>query len=176
MSDTIAINMKSVTRKKDTETKLDNFFANYKLKKTEEKNTRIDMAEIGRTLKEKVDSFFDPTTGMSEEEKAKFIKEMNRKIKAGEKLTADEMQYLRANDPIQYAKMAKVQVERQALETRLKHCKSKEKAREEYASAMSRVSDDDPTREETIAAYNNMYKEFTESGEYDRLPEEEKEE
>ena len=48
------------------------------------------------------------------------------------KLSADEMQYLRMNDPVTYAKMAKVQIQRKALESRLKQAKSKEEALEIY--------------------------------------------
>ena len=177
MGEEITVNLKAVVRKKTPETKLSNLFSKYKKvnPEEEEKKTKLDKAEIGRSMKSIVDSIFDPTTGMSEEEKEAFINELHRKIKAGEKLTADEMQYLRINDPIQYAKMAKVQAERQALETRLKHCKSKEEAQEAYVSAMSRVSKEDPTREETIAAYNNVYEEFTKSGDYDKLPNTKKE-
>lgn len=70
------------------------------------------------------------------------------------------MQYLRMNDPVTYAKMAKVQIQRKALESRLKQAKSKEEALEIYTSAKSRISDDDPAREELNAAYDDAYGEF----------------
>ena len=121
----------------------------------------IPVTNVGERLKEIIDSILDPTSGMTEKQKADFTKELHRKIEHGEKLTADEMQYLRINDPIEYAKMAKVQIQRQALEDRLKSCKTKEEARDVYIEAMSRINQDDPTIKETMAAYNNVYKEFT---------------
>ena len=85
------------------------------------------------------------------------------------------MQYLRMNDPVTYAKMAKVQIQRKALESRLKQAKSKEEALEIYTSAKSRISDDDPAREELNAAYDDAYGEFKKSEQYKKLPATEKE-
>ena len=140
-------------------------FAKYKLKSEDEqqKESQVDTSTIGLTLKDAVDSIFDPTTGMSDEEKKKFIDKLYKKIKSGKKLSADEMQYLRMNDPVTYAKMAKVQIQRKALESRLKQAKSKEEALEIYTSAKSRISDDDPAREELNAAYDDAYGEFKKS-------------
>lgn len=135
----------------------------------------LDRASIGAALKDVVDSIFDPTTGMSDEEKEKFIEKLHKKIKNGDELSADEMQYLRINEPLTYAKMAKVQMQRKCLETQLNSCKSKEEAHDKYIQAMSRISDDDPVRAETIAAYNNVYDEFKESEEYKKLPNTDKE-
>mgnify|MGYP000767538467 CR=1 FL=1 len=49
-------------------------FAKYKLKSEDEqqKESQVDTSTIGLTLKDAVDSIFDPTTGMSDEEKKKF--------------------------------------------------------------------------------------------------------
>lgn len=46
-------------------------FAKYKLKSEDEqqKESQVDTSTIGLTLKDAVDSIFDPTTGMSDEEK-----------------------------------------------------------------------------------------------------------
>ena len=84
-------------------------FAKYKLKSEDEqqKESQVDTSTIGLTLKDAVDSIFDPTTGMSDEEKKKFIEKLYKKIKSGKKLSADEMQYLRMNDPVTYAKWQK---------------------------------------------------------------------
>ena len=152
-------------------------FAKYKLKSEDEqqKESQVDTSTIGLTLKDAVDSIFDPTTGMSDEEKKKFIDKLYKKIKSGKKLSADEMQYLRMNDPVTYAKMAKVQIQRKALESRLKQAKSKEEALEIYTSAKSRISDDDPAREELNAAYDDAYGEFKKSEQYKKLPATEKE-
>ena len=152
-------------------------FAKYKLKSEDEqqKESQVDTSTIGLALKDAVDSIFDPTTGMSDEEKKKFIDKLYKKIKSGKKLSADEMQYLRMNDPVTYAKMAKVQIQRKALESRLKQAKSKEEALEIYTSAKSRISDDDPAREELNAAYDDAYGEFKKSEQYKKLPATEKE-
>ena len=106
-------------------------FAKYKLKSEDEqqKESQVDTSTIGLTLKDAVDSIFDPTTGMSDEEKKKFIEKLYKKIKSGKKLSADEMQYLRMNDPVTYAKMAKVQIQRKALESRLKLTISQQRRR-----------------------------------------------
>ncbi len=155
---------------------IDNIFANYKESdESEDTYCGYDNLSIGQTLKEAVDEIFDPTAGMTDKQKEDFVQKLESKIKRGEKLSADEMQYLRIHDPIEYAKMAKVQMQRQALESRLKACKSKEEAQKVYTDAMSRISDDDPAREETIAAYNNAYDEFKKSDAYKALPATEKE-
>lgn len=155
---------------------IDNLFAKYKSdNNTDPQSSSIDTASIGVMLKDAVDSIFDPTSGMTEEQKKKFIEKLENKIKHGKKLTADEMQYLRINNPIEYAKMAKVQIQREALENRLKSCKSKEEAHDLYVDAMSKISDNDPAKRETIAAYNDTYKEFQKSNEYSSLPNTKKE-
>lgn len=60
---------------------------------------------------------------------------------------------------------------RDSLESRLKQSSSKEEAAEIYTDAMSSVSKDDPMKEFIIAAYDDVYKEFQKSGEYQSLPE-----
>ena len=140
----------------------------------EDENTKLDTLSIGLQLKEAVDSIFDPTTGMSEEKK-KFVQKLYRKLESGKKLSADEMQYLRKNDPVTYAKAAKVQVLRESLKKQLKSATSKEKAADIYTQAMSRISEDDPARKEIMAAYDDVYREFRKSDEYKALPNTEKE-
>lgn len=83
---------------------INNLFKKYRKDDTEneneDENTKLDTLSIGLQLKEAVDSIFDPTTGMSEEEKKKFVQKLYRKLESGKKLSADEMQYLRKNDPV----------------------------------------------------------------------------
>ena len=154
---------------------INNLFKKYRKDDTEneDENTKLDTLSIG--LKEAVDSIFDPTIGMSEEEKKKFVQKLYRKLESGKKLSADEMQYLRKNDPVTYAKAAKVQVLRESLKKQLKSATSKEKAADIYTQAMSRISEDDPARKEIMAAYDDVYKEFRKSDEYKALPNTEKE-
>ena len=115
---------------------INNIFKKYRKDDTEneneDENTKLDTLSIGLQLKEAVDSIFDPTTGMSEEEKKKFVQKLYRKLESGKKLSADEMQYLRKNDPVTYAKAAKVQVLRESLKKQLKSATSKEKAADIY--------------------------------------------
>ena len=149
---------------------INNLFKKYRKDDTEneneDENTKLDTLSIGLQLKEAVDSIFDPTTGMSEEEKKKFVQKLYRKLESGKKLSADEMQY---------AKAAKVQVLRESLKKQLKSATSKEKAADIYTQAMSRISEDDPARKEIMAAYDDVYKEFRKSDEYKALPNTEKE-
>jgi hypothetical protein len=162
-------NVKAILNNKSSAA--DNLFAKYSIsQETDGGTAKYDDLNIGQVLKEAIDSIFDPTSGMTDKQKEDFVKELELKINRGEKLTADEMQYLRINNPLEYAKMAKVQIQREALENRLKSCKSKEEAQEVYTEAMSRISDDDPAKKETIAAYNNAYEEFRKSDEYSKLP------
>ena len=117
----------------------------------------------------------DKSITVHEEEKKKFVQKLYRKLESGKKLSADEMQYLRKNDPVTYAKAAKVQVLRESLKKQLKSATSKEKAADIYTQAMSRISEDDPARKEIMAAYDDVYKEFRKSDEYKALPNTEKE-
>ena len=139
---------------------INNLFKKYRKDDTEneneDENTKLDTLSIGLQLKEAVDSIFDPTTGMSEEEKKKFVQKLYRKLESGKKLSADEMQYLRKNDPVTYAKAAKVQVLRESLKKQLKSATSKEKAADIYTQAMSRISEDDPARKEIIRSSESL--------------------
>ena len=135
----------------------------------------MDTTTIGLQLKEAVDSIFDPTTGMTEKEKDNFVKKLYRKLESGKKLTQDEMQYLRMNDPVTYAKAARVQVMREAFKKQLENAKSKEEASDMYLTNMSRVGDDDPAKKELEAAYEDVYSQFKKTDVYKKLPDTRKE-
>ncbi len=126
-------------------------------------------------LRVAVKDYLNPTAGMTDEQKERFIKKLYAKIQSGKKLTADEMQYLRMNDPVTYMKVARVQAQREALETQLKNCKSKEEAQDIYLDKVSRISEDDPARQELRAAYDDAYDEYKKSGDYKSLPRTEEE-
>ena len=67
-----------------------NIFKKYSVGNEETKTqNEADTATIGLHLKEAVDSIFDPTTGMTEEQKKKFVEKLYRKLESGKKLTAD---------------------------------------------------------------------------------------
>lgn len=125
---------------------------------------------IAREFKEKMKNLLDPTSGMSDEDKAKYEQKINQKIKNGEKLTSTEMNYLRIKSPYVYALISRVQLQRQALEDKLKNCRSKEEVEEAYNFAISHIAKDDPAREPLQAAYDNVTKEFKKSSEYKNLP------
>lgn len=152
-------------------------FSNYQKKENfNEQSQPITAENMGMVFKEAIDNIFDPTTAMTDKQKEDFIKEIQRKIDKGEKLTYDEMQYLRINNPVQYAKMVKVQMKREALERRLEACKSKQDAQEVYVDAVSRIGKDDSAIKETLAAYDNTMEEFKKTDQYKRLPQEEEKE
>lgn len=142
---------------------------------TQNCKTGIDTATIGLQLKEAVDAIFDPTTGMTEEQKKSFVEKIYKKLESGKKLTYDELQYLRLHDPITYAKAARVQVMREVLKRQLENAKSKEEAADIYLTNMSRIADDDPAKKELEAAYNDEYSEFKKSDDYKKLPDTRKE-
>lgn len=153
-----------------------NIFKKYSVGNEETKTqNEADTATIGLHLKEAVDSIFDPTTGMTEEQKKKFVEKLYRKLESGKKLTADEMQYLRMNDPVTYAKAARVQTMREAFKKQLENAKSKEEASDMYLTNMSRIGEDDPAKKELQAAYEDVYSEFRKMNAYKKLPDTRKE-
>ena len=131
-------------------------------------SSRMDMLRVA------VHDYLDPTAGMTDAQRERFIKKIYAKIQSGKKLTQDEMAYLRKYDPVTYMKVARIQAQREALEAQLKSCKSKEEAQELYTDTVSRIPEDDPARKELMAAYDDAYEEFKKSDGYDSLPEKEK--
>ena len=133
-------------------------------------SSRMDMLRVA------VKDYLDPTAGMTDEQRERFIRKLYAKIQSGKKLTQDEMAYLRKYDPVTYMKVARIQAQREALEAQLKNCKSKKEAEELYTDTVVRVPDDDPARKELLAAYDDAYEEFKKSGGYGKLPENDKKE
>ena len=106
----------------------------------------------------------------SDEEKGKRLGSIQAKLRAGKKLTSEEMDYLRANDPEAYMHALRIQQARKSLEESLKHAKSKQEAQEIISSAVSGITKDDPDREAMIAAVSDVADKFMESAEYNKLP------
>lgn len=142
---------------------------------TNSAGSAFDTATIGLQLKQAVDSIFDPTTGMSDEQKKRFVEKLYKKLESGKKLSADELQYLRMNDPVTYAKAARVQMMRESFKKQLESAKSKEQAADMYLQNMSRIADDDPAKKGLEAAYNDVYSQFKKTEAYKKLPDTEKE-
>ena len=106
----------------------------------------------------------------SDEEKGKHLGAIQAKLRAGKKLTSEEMDYLRANDPEAYMHALRIQQARKSLESSLKHAKSKQEAQEIISSAVSGITKDDPDREAMIAAVSDVADKFMKSAEYNKLP------
>ena len=79
------------------------------------------------------------------------------------------------NDPVTYAKAARVQMMRESFKKQLESAKSKEQAADMYLQNMSRIADDDPAKKELEAAYNDVYSQFKKTEAYKKLPDTEKE-
>lgn len=122
------------------------------------------------SITENISELLSPACGMTEEEKEAYFAKIMAKLKSGKKLSSEEMLFLQAEHPELYQQVARVQNMRDSLETRLKHCSSKEKAATIYSNAVSMVSKDDPMKEYIIAAYDDTMKEFRDSEEYQALP------
>ena len=106
----------------------------------------------------------------SDEEKGKRLGAIQAKLRAGKKLTSEEMDYLRANDPEAYMHALRIQQARKSLEESLKHAKSKQEAQEIISSAVSSITKNDPDREAMIAAVSDVADRFMKSAEYNKLP------
>ncbi len=117
--------------------------------------------------------FFDPTTGMSEEQQAAFEERITQKLRSGKKLSAEEMNYLQVKNPQMYVQAARVQTMRENLKSQLENCKSKEEVEKIYGDAVSMIGKEDPMREAIMAAYDDVAKEFKKTEEYQALPEKE---
>lgn len=123
------------------------------------------------SITQNISELLSPACGMTEEEKASYFAKIMAKLKSGKKLTAEEMRFLQAENPILYQQAARIQTMRDSLETRLKHCSSKEEAATIYTDAMSSIAKDDPMKEYIVAAYDDVYQEFRKTDEYQALPE-----
>ena len=182
MSQNVYVNLKSLKTsvsggRQTAFDKLSTAFGKYS--KTGNDNNQADkttkFASRMNMLRVAVKDYLDPTAGMTDEQKERFVKKLYAKIQSGKKLTPDEMQYLRQNDPVTYMKAARVQAQREAFETQLNNCKSKEEAQDLYLDKVSRISEDDPARQELRAAYDDAFDEYKKSGDYKSLPDTEKE-
>lgn len=131
----------------------------------------MDVFEVTKNISE----LLSPACGMSDEEKAAYLAHIQAKLKAGKKLTPEEMRFLQAEYPDLYLQAARVASMRESLEQQLKSCRSKEAAETAFSASLSMVSDKDPMKEAIVAAYQDAYNEFKESGDYQNLPDTEKE-
>ncbi len=128
----------------------------------------------GFSIQSELMEYLDPTAGLSEEEKKAYEEKIMQKLRSGKKLTAEEMNYLRAKNPQLYVQAARVQAMRENLKNQLEHCKSKEEVEKVYGNFTSMISKDDPMKEALVAAYDDELKEFKKTDKYQALPAKEK--
>ena len=120
--------------------------------------------------KKAVSELMDPTSQMSDEERAQYEQKIFQKLKQGKRLSSAEMNYLQIHNPTMYQKALRVQNAKERLQTRLEHCRSKEEANDVIAMEMSAVSDKDPDREYMLAGLQETAKEYRQDSHYSRLP------
>lgn len=126
------------------------------------------------SITENISELLSPACGMTEEEKEAYLSKIMAKLKSGKKLTAEEMRFLQAENPVLYQQAARVQAMRDSLETRLAHATSKENAVSIYSDAVSHIGGNDPMKEYIVAAYDDAMKEFRKTDTYQQLPQTEK--
>lgn len=119
---------------------------------------------------------------------AKLQAQIDLKLKCGQRLSAEEMEYLRKNDPESYQHVKSVQAEQKQYEEELKRCKTKDEVERvkmlHTASSLGAVNSimNNPAIPENKkfelvmrehqknAALQQSTKEFVESGKYAKLP------
>lgn len=129
---------------------------------------------IGQQLMEYARSIREE--GKRGETKEAYAARVYAKARSGQKLTPDEMSFLARTNPELYQKVLRAQRIRREMESRLKNCRSKQEAQEVFASFVGSISEKDPDRDMIIQALNQAFREFQESGEYQRLPDTEEDE
>lgn len=137
----------------------------------EEKSTQ----NINQVIKEALFKMSDPTPDMTDEERESYHRKLLAKLESGQKLTSQELAFLRTNDPAAYQKARRMEQKRQWLTEQMKKCKSKQEVSDVVSDAIAHVSEKDPDRNAIIATYREAYKEFRKTPGYCRLPDTRKE-
>lgn len=108
-----------------------------------------------------------------EDTREKYEARIRAKLKAGKRLNAKELQYLKEYNPVLYTHAIRIENKRRNVEQQLRNAASKEEVEEIRFRAMSSISDKDPVKEYMRAAVQEAVEEFKESDEYKSLPERE---
>lgn len=74
----------------------------------------------------------------TKEQTCKKVQSIQLKLYSGKKLSSQEMEYLRKNDPQAYEKAKSIAAERKAYEEKLKNCKTKEEVERAKLSSLSK--------------------------------------
>ncbi len=116
------------------------------------------------------------------------MQQIRTKMASGKKLSSDEMEFLKENDPETYRKAKNIELEQEAYEQELKRCKTKEEVQRtrlsHAAASLATVKnvENDPhipegkklelVMEELMRtnAMNDTYQKFTKSGAFRKLP------
>ena len=102
------------------------------------------------------------------------LNRITQKMKAGKKLSAEELEFLKNNDYALYLKYIKILREREAFEEELKNAKTKQEAADIRNITMSEInksSGDAEEKEIKSAQFSEAYKEFSDSKQFSQLPE-----
>lgn len=172
----INTNVSVISEKETTVVKTEAYMDSENVKSVAALQIRQCAYQCAQEITERIKELMDPTAGMSEAEKASYDKKVMAKIYSGKELTSEELRYIRMNYPAMYPQVLRVQIQRKAFEERIKHCHSKQEVEDAYQEVMMHVSEDDPMRTVLYAAYTDVYKEFKESEDYEKLPEKSEEE
>lgn len=102
---------------------------------------------------------------------AAYEAKLGAKVRAGKKLTCEELNYIRVHMPELYAKALRMMTKRQAVEQAFKSCKSKQEVDAVLSAQMLAVGEKDVDREMLCNAIQEVAAEFKSSGAFKSLPE-----
>lgn len=140
-----------------------------------------------KTLEDYLNTSLSSTEGMNHRGDDK-LRNIQNKVLAGSKLTAEERKYLQEKDPETYNKLKQAEQEQKAFEQKLRQCKTKEEAQRlkmTYVNAsLARVKEVEhnstiPLSKKLEIAMQEKVRcdkieesarKFVQSGEYDKLP------
>ena len=106
----------------------------------------------------------------NEQQKSAYEARLIRKVNSGAKLSGQEMAYLQKHMPEVYAKAKKIQLKRQAVEERLKACRSKQEVANAVLAETGMISEEDPDCAALQRAVQSAVEEFKKTDRYQSLP------
>lgn len=162
--------------------------------KWQKKKSTNDFRADGNTKLDPVRQQAEEIRQSQNDRTAKLKSQIDLKLKSGQRLTPEEMQYLEAHEPEKYRYVKSMQAEQENYERELKSCKTKDEVQkvkmEHTAASLSAVNTimHDPAIPENKKfelimrehfknqAFQESTREFVESGKYAKLPTEEERE
>lgn len=125
--------------------------------------------KYGQMIKDAIAEMVERKYEMTEEEKREMDQRIEQKLKAGKKLSSEEMEYLKMYNPDLYRRVLRIEMKRKMLRTQLRNAKSKEEVHTVTGGAMVGI-DKDPDKEYMAAMIHREAGEFMRSAAYARLP------